>query len=247
MKQVVKTALFVAFAMLLAFCGRDVKVKYLSDGSKELLEGTMIDGIKRVYGPEDNLTMIIPLKDSLPNGMVISYYSNGKVRNIVKAVKGVKDSTDVSFYVTGVKSNETNYFLGKKNGDQKEFYPSGKLKSVQTFKMSMSNGDLKEYTMQGELIPNAQLIVEVENKLSTWNEFVITARLYPPTKKFRLYRKYPIISETQPYTKVEVINGVGRIEIFRTQLEESRKMEIVAIYKTPFGNDCKLPKQVVLK
>lgn len=247
MKQVAKTALIVALAILLAFCGRDVKVKYLSDGSKELLEGTMIDGIKRVYGPEDNLTMIIPLKDSLPNGMVISYYSNGKVRNIVKAVKGVKDSTDVSFYVTGVRSNETTYFLGKKNGAQKQFYPSGKLQSVQTFKMSMSNGDLKEYTEKGELIPTAKLVVKVENNLSTWGEFVVTARLDPPIKRFRLYRKYPIISETQPYTKVEVIDGAGRVEIFRTQLEASRKMEIVAIYKTPFGNDCKLTKQVALK
>ena len=247
MKQVAKTALFVAFAILLTFCGRDVKVKYLSDGSKELLEGTMIDGIKRVYGPDDNLTKVIPLKDSVPNGMLISYYSNGNVREIVKAVKGVKDSTDVSFYVTGARSNETTYFLGKKNGAQKQFYPSGKLQSVQTFKMNMSNGDLKEYTEKGELIPTAKLVVKVENNLSSWGEFVVTARLDQPIKQFRLYQKYPIISETQPYTKVEINNGAGRIEIFRTQLEASRKMEIVAIYKTPFGNDCKLIKQVVLK
>ncbi len=247
MKQVAKVLLFVAFGALLSFCGRDIKVKYLPDGSKELLEGTVIDGIKRVYGPEDNLTMVIPLKDSLPNGLVISYYSNGKVKEITKAVNGVKDSTSVSYYITGEKSGEVNYFMGKKDGAEKQFYPSGKLKSIQTFKMNMSNGDLKEYTEQGEIIPTAQLVVTVANKLSTQGEFIITAKLNPENKQFRLYRKYPIISETQPYTKVMVKDGVGVTEIFGTQLEESRKVEIVAIYKTPFGNSCKLIKYVMLR
>jgi Uncharacterized protein conserved in bacteria len=247
MQQPFKIVLIILATLLLSFCRRDVQIEYLPNGGKILLEGTLKDGIKRVYGPDDNLTMLIPLKDSLPNGLIINYYSNGKVKEITKAVNGLKDSTSISYYITGEPSGEINYFMGKKDGVQKEYYISGKLKSIQTFKMNVSNGDLKEYTEQGETIPNSRLVVHVTNKLLTQGKFIVTASLDPPLYRFRLYRKYPIISETQPYTKIKVKDGVGITEIYALQLEDSHQMEIVAIYRTAFGNDCKITKRVMLQ
>jgi len=243
------TAILACALLCISFnaCDNGISKQTLPDGSLEIIEGSLVKGVKKIYSRDGALLSNIEIKDSMPNGMCVYYYSNGKAKSSVVAHMGKKDGVETEYYITGEKSKEVSFHMGKRNGKYRRYYRSGKLKSDQTYAMSKGLGDLKEYAEDGSIIPLAQMEVTVANGVTSVGKFDITVNMNPVINTYRLYAKYPIVSETQPYKKIRVINGKGSIEIYRSQLTSKREVEIVVFYKTKFDNEYKVSRIVTLK
>jgi len=228
-------------------CDNGITKQTLPDGGMLVLEGSQAKGLKKIYSPDGALVASIEIKDSIPNGKCVYYYSNGKAKSTINSVNGKKDGLEVSYYLTGKKAKEVTFKNGRRDGRCCQFYPSGKLKSEQTFALSKGLGDLKEYTEDGTPITLAALEVTVINQIKTSGRFSVEAKLNPVVKGLRMYMKYPVTASSQPYKKIKTLNGVGTMDIYRLMLDKTRELEVLVVYKTEFGNECKISQIVTLK
>jgi antitoxin component YwqK of YwqJK toxin-antitoxin module/Tfp pilus assembly protein PilF len=121
-------------------------------------EGTLVyqtifkDGNAREYtylGKDGKLVPPIPL--AIVNGVLKSYYPNGKVSRECYYSDGRKNGLDNMYYSNGQVRSVDSTVFGISEGIYKEYYQDGKLKSEYHCEIDKANGICREYDDKGIL------------------------------------------------------------------------------------------------
>lgn len=114
------------------------------------------------------------------DGMVRTYYPNGRIETAVFFIKDVIDGTARVFYDNGQLKEEKNYVLGVLNGWIKEYYDNGAPKLELFIKNGVKDGIMREYYVNGGI---KRVEVYSEGILKDRKEYRYDSSLaVPPTK-----------------------------------------------------------------
>lgn len=85
------------------------------------------------------------------DGKVLSYYSNGTLKESRTYIQGKEEGKRVLYYENGKIQSEQEYVLGKREGEGKKYYENGILQAQFFYKDDRLDGIRIEYNKQGIL------------------------------------------------------------------------------------------------
>lgn len=168
--------LFPLIALLLLGCGNNnssVKNVKVNKPNSIVMEGDVMNGIKRIYNAEGNLETETPYKDSLPDGMQKEYYKTGQLYRETPLVKGKPNGIVREYGTKGNLYREMPVTNGKANGVIKKYYDNGILFSEAPYKNGEPQVGLKEYNEKGELLEKPKLKLKGIDKSKTEGVYII--------------------------------------------------------------------------
>ena len=116
MKKII--VLISAIALIISGCGNDNSNVKVNKPNSIVMEGDVMNGIKRIYNAEGNLETEIPYKDSLPEGIQKEYFKTGQLFRETPLVKGKPNGIVKEYSTKGTIYREMPVENGKANGIQ---------------------------------------------------------------------------------------------------------------------------------
>ena len=90
--------------------------------------------------------------DELVNGIVISKYENGEIKEKGEYVEGLKELEWKEFHENGKLLSTTNYNKGFKDGTFEVFFEDGKLKAFGSYENDKEQGNWQELDTEGKFL-----------------------------------------------------------------------------------------------
>lgn len=175
-------------------------------------EGTMANGVKKIYNAVGKLETEIPYKDSMPNGIQKEYYQTGKLYRETPLEKGRPNGLVKEYYASGKIYREMPVVDGKANGLVKKYYESGALLSEAPFENGEPKVGLKEYNENGSLVEKPKMIFRGINQSASDGTYMIeislTDKYIEPT-----YSQVLTFEGKEMLNKIPIVNGKGIYKI----------------------------------
>ena len=141
MKSISFLVFLFSFMFLMSGCegpspfGSHVKKEYFPNGKLRsefiMSDNTKLNGILKKYGPDEELTSTVTIKN------------------------GVKDGVETLYDKEGHAIKKTIYVNGKKHGDEKGYYPNGDVWFSLPYRNGTLNGDAYIYQKDGRVYSHA--------------------------------------------------------------------------------------------
>ena len=133
------------------------------------------------------------------NGLVKSYYSDGKIFSVINYKDGLKHGMSYSYFSNGNINLELPYVNGKREGQSKRHYENGKLYQTTEYKNNLIHGFQKKYRENGKPISESRY--ENDNPCLGLKEYLLNESLkknYPqivitPVDELVLKGKYTLL------------------------------------------------------
>lgn len=119
--------------------------KWLDAGEFELFQGSVTDGVYKLYHDTGELKRTFSFKNGTLNGPCAVFFRSGQVDRKGVFKNGLEEGTSKLFYSDGKLKGTSLYVHGKKNGPTKLYYDSGALRSDLNFKNSKPDGKQTMY------------------------------------------------------------------------------------------------------
>ncbi len=155
--------------------------------SKLLYSNDEYHGRRESYGPNGNLQLIrfyennrligysyldenskelpmIPIENE--NGIVVTYYDNGKVSREMEYKNGVLNNQYKEYQYSGQLLQEAFYIDGEFDGKRIEYFPNGKIKIQELYQFGKKNGITKEYYKNGNLKKETNYLHDIKEGVS---------------------------------------------------------------------------------
>ncbi len=127
---------------------------YLGKDSK-LLQQIPLDsknGVVKTYFPDGKPSRECVYKDGKKCGTDVTYYDNGQVKSIDTAMYGIAEGLSKEYSKEGKLRSLYQYVIDNANGICREYNEKGMLKKEMTYENGISNGPTKYYDENGKLI-----------------------------------------------------------------------------------------------
>jgi antitoxin component YwqK of YwqJK toxin-antitoxin module len=112
-----------------------------------------MDGIRRTYDEEGNLSTVETYNKGVLNGKELTFHPNGKIHTKGNFTNGNLDSLFYVYYETGELKEKVTMVDFTENGPFEEYYKNGQIHWAGTFIDGPNEvGLLTEYSEQGEVI-----------------------------------------------------------------------------------------------
>lgn len=180
----------------------------------EEFEGTLVNGIKRIYNAQGTLETEVPYKDSLPNGIQKEYYKTGKIYRETPLVNGKPNGLVKEYYnAAGTIYREMPVVNGKANGLVKKYYENGVLLSEAPFENGDPKIGLKEYSETGKLLEKPKMVFKGIDKSSSEGVYLVEISfsdkyIEPTYSSITNYEGKEIVS------KIPIVDGKGIFKLF---------------------------------
>ena len=103
---------------------------------------------------ENKLLPFIPI--DIKNGIMKSYFPNGKPSRECTFIDGIKNGKDILYYDNGQMRSTDNYVFGNLEGNSVNYYNNGKLKSEYHYVINNPTGKCQDYNENGILVKNTE-------------------------------------------------------------------------------------------
>lgn len=117
-------------------------------------QGKNVNGIIFYLNAKGDTILKTPFRDGKENGEVISWYDNGKVKEVRSYINGKKTGTHRGWYYNGTLKFEYNYSEDEFEGAYREWYPDGQLFRDQHFSKGHEEGMQSMYFPDGKIRSN---------------------------------------------------------------------------------------------
>lgn len=156
-------------------------VLYMFDEIDSLnIEITLKDGYQvyfKSFYQNGQLESRAKTKNSIPIGLVESFYKNGQENTSVNYnLNGQKDGLSTNYFENGNINFVETYKNGKLNGIEKRYNGNGYLQYIATNLDGKLNGPYKEYFENGNIKEEGSYSV-FENRYGIWKDYFINGKL----------------------------------------------------------------------
>ncbi len=127
-----------------------------------------INGVLKSYYQNGKPSRECGYNDGVKDGRDVVYYNNGQIRSSMTTVNGSAEGTSVEYYKNGKLKSSYNYLNGNAQGLCKEFYANGNLKKEAIYENGNAHGPEKHYDENGKLIKT--MIYNYGTLISVTNE-----------------------------------------------------------------------------
>jgi hypothetical protein len=205
-------------------------------------------GIKQ-YMSGKYLIKEVTFKNGVREGLMKSFYQTGEVRQTFNYRNGLREDSSMWYYLDGRKFRATPYKRDTIDGMQKQYYRTGHLKAKLSYSKGLRTTFLQEFTPEGKLISGyPSLVVTVTDNYKTNGIYRVSLSLSDKSKNVRYWRGdlRNGLFDTAQCKKIDVINGIGNIDLKKRGTNKSSSVGVIAEILTNFGNNVLVYKKIEL-
>ncbi len=225
-------------ALIICGCGNNNSNQKVNKPNSIVMEGDLLNGIKRIYNAEGNLETETPYKDSLPEGLQKEYYKTGQLFRETPLVKGKPNGIVKEYSTKGIIYREMPVVNGKANGIIKKYYPNGTLFSEAPFLDGEPQPGLIEYSEKGDLFDMPKMKFKGIDKTRTEGIYIIEISMSDEYLE-PLYSSLVVFEGKTLRSSIPTTKGKG---IFRISVPSgtvvNKTITFEARYKTTRSNIC---------
>ncbi len=250
MKILYGSLIFTLTLMLMSGCGGKGTSKKESATVQDTttVADTGFTGIKK-YMSGTHLVMEATLKNGVKEGLMKTFYVNGKLRRTFIYKNGLREDTAKWFYEEGQLFRATPYVRDTIDGIQKQYFRTGKLKASIGFKKGFRTDFFEEFTNDGKLISGyPSLVVNIDDEYKSKGLYRILLSLTDKSTEVRFYRGEMTngVFDTLRCTKINTINGIGTLDLKKRGTPQSGSVGVIAEVLTNYGNNYLIHKKIAL-
>jgi hypothetical protein len=209
---------------------------------------TGFTGIKQ-YMSGSRLVMEATLKNGVKDGLMKTYYVNGKLKGTLWYENGLREDSSLWYYVEGQLFRTTPFKRDTVDGIQKQYFRTGKLKARIGYQKGLRNLYFEEFTQDGKLVTGyPELVVHIKDDYNSRGVYRISLELSDKSSKVRYYRGDlgSGLFDTTRCVKIKTIEGVGILDLKKSGLPQSGSVDVVAEILTNYGNNYLVHKKIEL-
>jgi len=205
-------------------------------------------GIKQFMSGQYKV-MEVTFKNGVREGLMKSFYQDGKVRQTFWYVNGLKQDSVKWLYTDGRVFRSTPYVNDTIDGIQVQYYKSGKKKAKIGFKKGFRTLFFEEYNSDGRKVTSyPEVVVNTKDNYKNNGTFTINLSLSDKSQKVKFYRGEFMngVFDTVKCKKIATVNGTARIDMKKGSGTNQGYTGIIAQILTNFGNNYLVYKKIDL-
>jgi hypothetical protein len=209
---------------------------------------TGFTGIKQ-YMSGSHLVMETTLKNGVKNGLLKTYYANGKLRRTYWYENGLREDSSLWYYEEGQVFQTTPYNRDTLDGIRKQYFRNGKVKARIGYQKGLRNLYFEEFTQDGKLVTSYPLlVVKFKDDYNSRGVYRVSLELSDKSDKVRYYRGDlgSGVFDTTRCIKIKTTAGVGILELKKSGVPQSGSVDVIAEILTNYGNNYLVHKKIEL-
>ena len=213
-------------------------------GSPESLNFT---GLYKNYHPEGYLYSETNYENGIKNGPAKKYYDDGKIHTTMYYSNGLLSDTSTWYYKSGTPYRKTPYLNGNAHGLQQKYYSNRNIQAIIPFFNGHRKCGLEEYTQSQKLVNEyPDIIFSTTDYYRPSQKVFLNMQLDNKSKNVKFYigTLQNQVFFPDSLKEIYTINCVGKLSFIRKPGYSSKKaLNIIALYRTPMGNNKILQKE----
>jgi hypothetical protein len=201
------------------------------------------------YKSRELLVKEVTFKNGVRNGLMKSFYQDGRVRMTYWYENGLREDSTKFYYEGGQLFRATPYKHDTIDGIQQQYYKSGRLKAKLGYKKGLRTPYLEEYAQDGKLIGGyPEVVVGVQDDYSTKGVYKISLSLSDKATQVTFYKGDLTggVFDTAQYKLLKTVKGVGTLTLKKTGTQNPGYVGVIAGILTDFGNNYLVYKKIEL-
>jgi len=193
----------------------------------------------RQYFSNTTLSYEVTFKNGVRNGLMKTFYPDGRLRQTFWYENGTREDTAIWFYEDGKIFRKTAFKRDSMNGLQIQYYKSGKVKAKLEFVNGLRKPYLEEFTMDGKKITDYPVvIIKTTDNYKQDGTYSISLQLSKKEVKANFYQGDYIDGLFIP-KKLKKINSsetTGFLKLKKSAAPGAGYVGIISEISTPMGN-----------
>jgi hypothetical protein len=209
---------------------------------------TGFTGIKK-YMSQSYLIKEVTFKNGVRQGLMKTFYQNGKVRQTFWYENGFREDSSRWYYMEGQLFRTTPYIRDTADGIQIQYFRNGRKKAKIGYSKGFRTGFLEEYNADGKLIgAYPELIVTTKDEYSTKGLYSISLALSDKSNKVRYYKGdlSAGVFDTVKCIKINSVNGIAKLNLKKSSSPADGSVGVIAEILTNYGNNRLVYKKIDL-
>jgi hypothetical protein len=205
-------------------------------------------GIKQ-YMSGQVLVKEVTFKNGVREGLMKSFYQNGKVRQTFWYENGLREDSAKWYYEQGQVFRSTPYKKDTIDGTQKQYYRNGRLKAKLDYMKGLRTPYLEEFTLEGKLVGGyPELVVNIRDDYQTKGVYRVSLNLSDKSTKVRYYRGdfSNGVFDTAHCKIINTVKGIGYLNLKKNGSSKSGNVGVIAEILTNYGNNYLVYKKIEL-
>lgn len=249
MKQTFLLASILTLGLLLPGCaGGGESAKPAPAVDTITVADTGYTGIKQ-YMSGDYKVMDVTFKNGVREGLMKSYYQDGKLRQTFWYVNGLRQDSAKWYYSEGEVFRSTPYVNDTVDGIQVQYYRTGKIKAKLGYKKGFRTPQLEEFNSDGKRVTKyPDVVVNIKDNYSTNGSYTISMQLSDNSQRVKFYTGEFTngVFDTVKSKRLKTVNGIGYLELKKGSSQNSGYIGIIAQFLTKFNNNQLVYKKIDL-
>ncbi|MEI6049706.1 MAG: hypothetical protein WCS03_12455 [Bacteroidota bacterium] len=237
---------------LLVFAGcngrRSAKKDSQSNNDTIAVADTGYTGIK-LYMSGQIVVKEVTFKNGVREGLMKSFYQTGELRQTFWYRNGLREDSAKWYYQEGKVFRSTPYKKDTIDGIQKQYFRNGRLKAKLGYIKGLRTPYLEEFTKDGKLMSGyPELVIKIRDDYHTKGTYSISMELSDKSTKVKYYLGDLLVGvfDTAHCKKINIIKGVGFLNLKKTGSAKTGYTGIIAEILTNYGNNYLLYKKIEL-
>jgi len=209
---------------------------------------TGFTGIKK-YMSQSYLIKEVTFKNGVRQGLMKTFYENGKVRQTFWYENGLREDSSRWYYMEGQLFRTTPYKRDTADGIQIQYFRNGRKKAKIGYSKGFRTGFLEEYNADGKLVgAYPELIITTKDEYSSKGVYSITLSLSDKSEKVRYYKgdMSEEVFDTVQCKRISSANGIDKKKKKKSSSPGTGNIGIIAEILTNYGNNRLVYKKIDL-
>lgn len=205
-------------------------------------------GIKK-YMSGQLLVKEVTFKNGVREGLMKSFYQDGKVRQTFWYHNGLREDSARWFYQEGPVFRSTPYKKDTIDGIQKQYYKNGKVKAKIGYIKGLRTPYIEEFDKNGKLVKGyPELVVIVKDEYQNRGVYSVSLSLSNKSERVKFFRGDLLggVYDTAHCKTINTVKGVGNLNLKKTASPKAESVGVIAEILTDFGNKYLVYKKIDL-
>jgi len=249
MKPVSFSISIFTFVLILSGCtGRGESAKQVAAADTVTVADTGYTGIKQFMSGQYRV-MDVTFKNGVREGLMKSYYQDGKLRQTFWYVNGLRQDSAKWYYPEGQVFRATPYKNDTVDGIQIQYYRSGKVKARLGYQKGFRTPFLEEFNSDGKPVTGyPDVVVTTKDNYRANGTVAFTLQLSNKSERVKFYTGEFTngVFDTVKSKRLKTINGIAHIELKKSNTQNKGYIGVIAQILTNFSNNKLVYKKIEL-
>lgn len=244
MKKQITLLLIVAGILIFSGCLNKGQKDNSSGEEVSSVPDTGFTGIRKYYS-QDQLAYEVTLRNGVREGLMTTYYGNGKVRQTFWYRNGMREDTAIWYHEDGKIFRKTPFRGDSIHGIQIQYYKSGAVRAKLEFRNGLRVPYLEEWGTDGKKITDyPDVVIKLTDSYKQSGTYKIALSLDKENvmANFYLGEYEEGLFTPRKYKKLNNSKTTGVLQLRKTGTAGNNYVGIIAEISTSLGN-----KQLVYK